>query len=223
MRLAWFALLLVFAVLLQAPARAEDRMPNELAHEILSDPAYQKDLMKRPQRPEHSNSGCDDGKIRVRRSGSAAPGAGGSIATLLAWLAAGVAVALSIIWIITNYQRREPGALSPSDSGAEPQNGTAAKDPSILAIENLAARGLFAEAVHEMLLLAVVRLAARHHRELSGWLTSRELTRLLPSTDDERGRFARLVEAVERSLFGGQAIDRTTYERCFDDFGGLAL
>lgn len=222
MRLAWFALVLIAAVLLQAPARAEDRMPNELAQEILSDPAFQKELMKRPRHPERSNSGCDDDNIRVSRSGSAAPGAGGSIATLLAWLAAGVAVALSIIWIITNYQRRERVAGGPSDDKVEAPDGAAAKDPSILAIEQLAGRGLFAEAVHEILLLAVKRLAARHHRELSGWLTSRELTRLLPSTADERGRFGRLVEAVERSLFGGQAIDRTTYERCLDDLGDLA-
>lgn len=218
------ALLIGGLVLAQSVAGAEPPPAGELAREILADPAYQRELPTRPEpTPPRPESGCDQGE-RIHLSGRPAAAAGaGSVASLLAWLAVGVAVVLVALWVgaAVVRKRREAGAAAPDPIDVE--GADSGPDPSLAAIERLATQGRYTQAIHELLLLTVRRLADRHSRTVSGWLTSRELIRLLPASDDERQRFGRLVTWVERALFGGQPVDRTTYDNCLADFMALGL
>jgi hypothetical protein len=143
---------------------------------------------------------------------------------LLAWLGVGVAAALALIWLGSALAARRRTALAGGGAAADgPAAAAARRDASLERVERLAAAGRHAEAVHELLLLAVERLSQRHQRPVSGWHTGRELTRLLPADAGERERFGRLVAEVERSLFGGHPVGARDYERCLADFRALEL
>ncbi len=217
MRLARSTLPLLAALVLAAGVRAAPP-PESLAEEILAESGYQKELVPTPARPARP-AGCErSGSVRL----SAGAG-GGSVTGLLAWLGVGVALALALIWLGSALvARRRPAAAA---GGAAPAGPAAAarRDASLERVERLAAAGRHAEAVHELLLLAVERLSQRHQRPVSGWHTGRELTRLLPADAGERERFGRLVAEVERSLFGGHPVGARGFERCLADFRAMEL
>jgi Domain of unknown function (DUF4129) len=216
------ALLFGGLLLAQSAAGAEPPPAGELAREILADPAYQRELPAQPE-PRQPESGCDrSARIHVGGGGSSA-GAAGSVVSLLAWLAVGVAVALVALWVGAAVVRRRRETEADARAVLDVDGADPGLDPSLAAVQRLAAQGQYPQAIHELLLLTVQRLADRHSRTVSGWLTSRELIRLLPATDEERQRFSRLVTWVERALFGGQAVDRNTFDDCLADFMALGL
>ncbi len=213
MRVFRVVILLAALALGQPHSRAVERSPADVAREILSDPSFQKEIV--PERTQRTSG-------RVRSAPAPAPAGGsGSLAILLAWLGVGVAICLALVWLAAGLQRRKTDRPATAEDREE-EAVEAGVDPSLVAVERLAAGGRFTEAIHELLLLAVRRLSERHGRTISGWLTSRELTRLLPANEQERTRFTHLVNAVERSLFGGQAVDRPGFELCMEKFRGLS-
>ena len=217
MRLTRSTLPLLSILLLAAGTRAAPP-PKSLAEEILADSGYQRELVPAPARPERT-AGCDrPGSVRL----SAGAG-GGSVTGLLAWLGVGVAVALALIWLGSALNARRRQAAAAGAAAAGPAAAAGRRDASLERVERLAAAGRHAEAVHELLLLAVDRLSQRHQRPVSGWHTARELMRLLPADAGERERFGRLVAAVERSLFGGHPVDARGFERCLADFRAMEL
>ncbi len=219
------ALLIGGLVMGQFAAGADTPAARDLARQILEDPAYQRELPSQPEpTPQRPESGCDqDERIHLSGPRAAAAGGAGSVISLLAWLAVGVAAALVALWVGAAVVRRRREAEAVAQDLIDVDGPAAGLDPSLAAVERLAAQGRYTLAIHELLLLTVQRLADRHHRTVSGWLTSRELIRLLPNTEDERQRFSHLVTWVERALFGGQAVDRATYDDCLATFRALGL
>ncbi len=70
----------------------------------------------------------------------------------------------------------------------------------------LAAKGLYAEAVHHLLFRSVEDIARRRPRLVRPALTSRELAAAEAVPVGARDLFARIARLVERSLFGGRAV-----------------
>lgn len=80
--------------------------------------------------------------------------------------------------------------------------------------DRLAAAGNYAAAVHHLLLRSVEDIARRRPRLLRPALTSRELARAEMIPPAPRRLFADLAAVVERSLFGGAAVDSADWGRC---------
>ncbi|MDB5692319.1 MAG: hypothetical protein JWO81_1382 [Alphaproteobacteria bacterium] len=130
--------------------------------------------------------------------------------TVLA-LAALALVALAVQRIRTGewrLPRRRRAALS---ADAEEEPGWAPEAAPARAWLNeadaLAGQGLYAEAVHHLLFRSVEDLAKRRPRLVRPALTSRELAAAEAVPPAARDLFARIARLVERSLFGGRAVD----------------
>ncbi len=80
--------------------------------------------------------------------------------------------------------------------------------------ERLAAQGLYDEAIHALLLLAIGAIARRPGGAAPRGLTSRELLRALPLDQAAAHALAALVTAVELTRFGGAAALEADYVRC---------
>ncbi len=78
----------------------------------------------------------------------------------------------------------------------------------------LAAKGQFAEAVHLLLLRSINDIEGRLPNTVRPALTSRDIARLDRLPEAARPTFMRIARAVETSLFGGDAVDRATWDNC---------
>ncbi|MEH3048081.1 DUF4129 domain-containing protein [Sphingomonas adhaesiva] len=87
----------------------------------------------------------------------------------------------------------------------------------------LASEGRFAEAIHHILLRSVDDIARRRPRLVRPALTSRDLARAEAIPAAPRRLFADLAAVVERSLFGGRAVDAGEWERCRAAYAEFAL
>lgn len=72
--------------------------------------------------------------------------------------------------------------------------------------DGLAARGLYAEAIHHLLFRSVEDIARRRPRLVRPALTSRELAAAEAIPAAARDIFAAIARLVERSLFGGRPV-----------------
>jgi hypothetical protein len=87
----------------------------------------------------------------------------------------------------------------------------------------LAAAGRYAEAAHLLLFRSVEDLARRRPGLVQPALTARELAAAPVLPPRARDRFAAIARLVERSLFGGAAVDRADWEVARADYADLAL
>jgi hypothetical protein len=87
----------------------------------------------------------------------------------------------------------------------------------------LAARGLFAEAAHLLLLRSVQDIQKRQPKALRVSLTTREIAALKALPDAARPAFALIGRVVERSLFGGAAVDAGDFADCRRAYEAFAL
>ncbi|HET9160257.1 MAG TPA: DUF4129 domain-containing protein [Caulobacteraceae bacterium] len=71
----------------------------------------------------------------------------------------------------------------------------------------LAAKGLYAEAAHHLLLHSIQDVEDHRPRTIRPALTSRDISRLDAIPPQPRSAFTRIAELVEHSLFGGQILD----------------
>jgi hypothetical protein len=78
----------------------------------------------------------------------------------------------------------------------------------------LAGEGRFAEALHHLLLKSVDDIARRRPQMVRPSLTSREIARTGDFPYRARTIFSRLAAGVERSLFGGRAVDADEWTAC---------
>ena len=86
--------------------------------------------------------------------------------------------------------------------------------PTLADADRLAAAGLYREAVHVLLLVAVGEAARQSYVSLPPSTTGRELTSVLPLEGALREGFEVLVRAVERVLFGGGDAGADDYAAC---------
>jgi hypothetical protein len=185
-----------------APAALSSEDLSRLARAILADEGYQRELW-RPDEP-------GERPVRLHLPGGArGAGQGTSLATLVAWLAAGLLLALGLAalgaWLWR--QREASGLLSaPATPGARsPVEAQRA--------EELAARGLYTEALRVLWATAVLRLAARARLAVPGAWTGREILGRLPASPAEAQALRALTLAVEAGLFGGRPAGPGDFER----------
>lgn len=87
----------------------------------------------------------------------------------------------------------------------------------------MAAQGRFAEAIHHLLLRSVDDIARRRPRVVRPALTSRELGASEAIPPSARNLFAGIARLVERSLFGGRALDAADWASARASYADFAL
>jgi hypothetical protein len=87
----------------------------------------------------------------------------------------------------------------------------------------LAARGLYAEAVHHLLFRSVEDIQRRRPKVVRPALTSRELSVAPGVPAGARDLFGRIARHVERSLFGGRDVSVDDWKAARADYADFAL
>ncbi|HWE44488.1 MAG TPA: DUF4129 domain-containing protein [Caulobacteraceae bacterium] len=80
--------------------------------------------------------------------------------------------------------------------------------------DRLAAEGRYAEAAHLILYRSIEEIQGRRPHLLRPALTSRDIAGLEGLPGRARDAFVAIAELVERSFFGGRAVDKEGFNRC---------
>jgi hypothetical protein len=78
----------------------------------------------------------------------------------------------------------------------------------------LAAKGLYAEAAHHLLLHSIQDVEDHRPRAIRPALTSRDIAALEAIPPEPKAAFGRIAQLVERSLFGGRPLDADGFAEC---------
>ena len=123
-------------------------------------------------------------------------------------------------WRMPRWRRRTSAPATEADEdGWQPE--AAPVRAWLEEADALAARGLFAEAAHHLLIRSIEDLARRRPGLVRPALTSRDLARASAVPARARQLFAGIAAIVERSLFGGRLVNADDWARCrsaYDDF-----
>ncbi len=87
----------------------------------------------------------------------------------------------------------------------------------------LAAEGRFAEAAHLLLLRSIEDIHKHRPGAVRPALTSRDIARLEALSPANRQAFAAIAAVVERSLFGGRAVDADGFAFCRATYEAFAF
>ena len=188
---------------------------------MLADARYQRELpaVTHPEEAEHGNSGFPSlpAAVNLPVSGISA------LMKALLWGLLGAAVVLLLVWLVRYFAERRPRPKRPEPASTpEVSTASAAAAPLPGDPAALAAAGRYDEAVHALLLAALALLSRRLRLPLPPSRTSREALRALPLSGAPREAFAGLVGTVERSWFGGSAVDAEDYRVSLARFQLLA-
>lgn len=139
-------------------------------------------------------------------------------AIYLFWIGVGAAL-LAILYLIVREvmgarfplrRRRAPPRLRPADWRPE-----VFKARALLAdADRLAGEGRFDEAAHLLLFRSIDDIDDKRPRLVKPALTARDIGSLEAVPSAARGAFSQIAAAVERSLFGGQALDAAAFAAC---------
>lgn len=216
---------------LLAPARpagaaATPTEAKERARSVLQDPGFQGSLPEQARSEDEEDAPVESSQPVSRRdrpereeTEDAARGTA-SLASMTVYLLVGIAVILLVVWLLMEGADRrakeEPGAKT--DGGGEGEPALKGRDFALDDATRLAAQGLYAEAMHVLLLVAIHQVAERSRASLPPSRTSRELVRLLPLGAESRESFGEMVRAVELTLFGGAPAGVQDYQRSLEHF-----
>lgn len=152
-------------------------------------------------------------------------GSGGAF-KILVW----VLIALFILYVlyrlspefadwVDRFRRRRVPDTAPVEGAAE-----AARARELLSeADALAAEGRFAEAVHLLLWRSLEDIDRRRPDFVRPAVTSREIAGALTLPAVARGAFASIARAVERSLFGGNALGADDWTQCRAAYAELTV
>lgn len=152
-------------------------------------------------------------------------------ARIFLWSVLALVVAL-LAWVV--YQRvrhgewRWPHRRARSTTVVETPEEAWAPDAApvrawLREADALAADGQYAEAVHHLLRRSVEDIARRRPRLVRPALTSRELSVAEAVPPPARNLFAGIARLVERSLFGGRAVDASDWATARAAYSDFAL
>ena len=136
-------------------------------------------------------------------------------ARMLLWTVLALA-ALALVWMVYERvrhgewrlpRRRRARAIETTDEEPAWAPDAAPARAWLNEADALAEQGLYAEAIHHLLFRSVEDLSRRRPRLVRPALTSRELAAAEAVPPAARDLFARIARLVERSLFGGRAVD----------------
>lgn len=154
----------------------------------------------------------------------------GPIMRVIFWIGVGVIVAFVLYVLVSEIMKRAPArwrfwkrkekALAP----APKFKPSAARARTLLEeADRLAAEGRYSEAVRVLLHRSIEDIEQAFPVSISPALTSREIASLDPLSDHGRRVFSGIAAAVETSLFGGRALDRTRFAECRAAYASFAL
>jgi len=117
----------------------------------------------------------------------------------------------------------KPKAVTAKDAEPEWRPDEKAARTLLADADRLAAEGRFAEAAHLLLLRSIEDLDSRRPRTVRRALTSREIASLDALPESARPAFGSIARVVERSLFGGAAVDAGDFAACRQAYEDFAL
>ncbi len=145
------------------------------------------------------------------------------------WIAAALIVAFVLYQLVVAYwprlsrwrpKLRRGGEEAP----AVPWRPTVAQARQLLAESDaLAARGLYSEAVHLILLRSIEEIQERRVGLVRPTLTSREIGLLRALPGPARAAFGSIARVVERGLFAAQPIGAAEFAQCRREYEAFAL
>ena len=136
------------------------------------------------------------------------------------WGGVALAAALLVAFILLEIARtRWPDLLKrkPTPKAAAPADwrpDLAVARALLEEADKLAAEGRYGEAAHLLLYRSIEEIEGRRPRLLRPALTAREIAGLDGVPAAARPMFARIADAVERSFFGGRALDAAGFSEC---------
>lgn len=144
------------------------------------------------------------------------------------WAGVAAVVALILFFLIRELIRiRWKGRIKRPKAGADEADAwrpTAAQARLLLEeADQLAARGLYAEAAHHLLLHSIQEVQDRRPRAIRPAFTSRDIGRMDILPQDARAAFSQIAAIVERSLFGGRAVDAEGFATCRHAYESFAF
>jgi hypothetical protein len=146
----------------------------------------------------------------------------GVIAHPLGWLFIGglIAALLVVLYFIGRefvkarwpdvLKRKRPAATKPEPWRPAPATARALLEEA----DKLAAAGRYAEAVRLILHRSIEEIEGRRPRLVKPAYTSREIGRLTDIPDNARDVFVGIAGVVEKSFFGGEALDQHGFAAC---------
>jgi len=143
------------------------------------------------------------------------------------WGALALLAALIIYAIVRELLRiwaPAPRAIKPlvvAEAGWRP-DAADARD-LLAAADELAAKGLFVEAAHLILLRSVQDIEKRRPRAVKISLTAREIAQLPAIPEGARPAFVGIARLVERGLFGGRPVGAADFAECRAAYEAFAL
>jgi hypothetical protein len=155
------------------------------------------------------------------RESSSGEGPGKRILAALFWVLVGGLGVVVIAWGVKQVRRRPKDATVAVAAPAPPAPVAEVVEKPLSAAEVLAKKGLFAEAIHELLLMTIAALAAAS-RPPPSW-TSREILASARMPEEARGELAALVAAAEASHFGGHRQTEPDWRACHAGFQRFAI
>jgi hypothetical protein len=201
-----------------APAQANDEAVLAAHRKLVQDTTLQFDLVRpvdqSPPEPPSWLHGIGE--------------ALNAIAPLLTWVFwGGVALIVAfIIFFLVREVLRVRFGLKPKATRKmeqEPEwRPTAQAARTLLAdADELAARGLYAEAAHLLLLRSIDDLDSRRPQTVRPAQTARDISTLSALPEAARPAFGKIARVVELSLFGGSEVDAAVFADCrraYEDF-----
>jgi hypothetical protein len=204
----------------------------EQARQQILDEAYQPNLpdggegsgsggVRRPGRQAGGELADRDHRRRVDvRMHDDEPGPMSAVMNVVLW---GMVIVISVLggfWLASELSKYGGDAELPPEI---PDAHAAAIADAIIErpledAEELARRGLFAEAIHTLLLRTLQELARTAAVRVAPATTSREILARVPLLADARSALAGLITAVEITHFGDEPANADDYERCRRQF-----
>lgn len=144
---------------------------------------------------------------------------GGPVFTTIFW-AVLAAIGLLILYLLfrwierggLSFLKRKRGETGDVEEAWRPEEAPAR---ALLAeADSLAASGRFSEAVHLLLFRSIEEIDRKRPKFVRPALTSRDIAAAPELPTIPRNAFARIAMAVERSLFGGRALDEGDWRGC---------
>ena len=144
------------------------------------------------------------------------------------WIVAGLIVAFVLYQLFLAYwpvlSRWRPKRADSKEASETTWRPMPSQARHLLAESDaLAAEGLYAEAVHLLLLRSIEDIQERRAGLVRPTFTSREIGELRALPAPARAAFASIARVVERALFAGHPIGAEEFARCRQEYEGFAL
>jgi len=143
----------------------------------------------------------------------------GQVIYILAAIAVAVVVYI-LLDMIPGWRSRDDDGWGTTGDGL--LDAATASEISLTQADELAARGLFVEAIHLLLLHSLAEIRRRLRLDFADSLTSREILRRARLPESVTNALRSIVTRVELSYFGGYPATRPDYDSCRAGFEALS-